>query len=234
MAKQHTIKGIDKLLKKYRNTKEGPEKNRSLKELLDSFEGFIIKYANFLSYGYYKKKDKDIISLISMLSFSRDKYSLDRTVELIHSILQSYTFDDIFSELQLKFIQCVNKYVKHEGGPSFTGFIYGYYKFTIKDWIDKLSEDALNKVHSPEFSEDYITDEQFPEQLEVFDNLCFSDATELTNLQKYVLYLAYGRKLTDYSIGKIIGLCRGHVNDIKNKALHKLRNSNYTIDDFKR
>jgi RNA polymerase sigma factor (sigma-70 family) len=166
--------------------------------------------------------------------FKSPKNTVDQTVSIIKQTLNGYTYDDIMGELKLRFVKCVKYYTKQEDGPPFTGFLYAYYKFMIKEWISNLSKDLLNTntVVALEKVEGFTTTAEFTSQIKIFDDLNMFEKTELTNLEKYILYLHYEKNMRDREISRAIGLTRAYINKIKNSAIKKIKNSALTEDDL--
>jgi len=241
--KKYTIEEIDDLLFKYR--KYG--KKDYLLELFNAFSGYIAKYANFLKFGKFKPKDKDIICLIGMLN---NKNSSESGTDAIRIIFQNYSYDDIKSDLGLLFLKNVKQFVKRENGPCFTGYLYNYFKFSVRDWIRKISSDVFNTLKIDfipdiinDMKLDWMTDDELlyddydsynnaDEKSDKFENLCMSDKTDLTNFEKYILYLSYGKKMRDYEIADIIDVQPMQINRIKLGARQKLVDSEMDLNDF--
>lgn len=213
---------MDKLVQKYKDTTDESKKARILKTVLDAFEGYILKFANFLEHGRCDKSDADIQHLIYMISFRSSDCDLTYR-DVLNNVLQSYTRDDIVSELQLNFIRCVDLYEKREGGPGFSGYIYNYYKFTVKNWIRALSKDALNTIPVYRFEES-IHDTVYVESMDFMNNLCFNENINLSNLEKYVLFLYWDKGLYDKDIARILNVSRQWVQLIRHQGEHKLKN----------
>ena len=239
----NTLKYINKLYENYNKEVDEKKRKEYLKELMDSFEGYIFKFYNFLIYGHYKEKDSDIKSLVNMISNSNHS----KAVNLIQKILSGYSEDDILSRLQLIFLKCVRKYEQQENGPGFTGFLYNYYKYEVRDWIRDLSKDPLNKVSTlreSDFEEDKngvfsdiisIKSVNYSEQsqkMSKYSNICFVENFNLTNLEKYILYLRCIKGFSDKEISELLNVTRPYINIIKNKSIRKLEDTNYSIEDI--
>jgi len=235
--KKYTIEEIDDLLFKYR--KYGKEEY--LLELFNAFSGYVTKYANFLKFGYFKAKDKDIIGLIRMLS---DKNNNKSGTDVIRMIFQNYSYDDIKGEMNLLFLKSIKQFVKKKNGPGFTGYLYNCFKFYVKRWIQKISSDVFNTLKIDfipdiinDLKLDWMTDDEFlyencDKKNDEFENLCMTDKTDLTNFEKYVLYLSYGRKMPDHKIANIIGNHQQSIWRIKFYAKKKLNDSKINLEDF--
>ena len=222
MTKIYTLEEIDKLINEY---KDKHSKESSL-ELFKAFEGFILKYSYFLKYGKVKNNDKDLMGLVKILDIK------DLSHNPIKKIFENWDFHDIFNELYLLFLKCINQFTKKKKGPYFAGFLYNYYKFMVKEWIQSLSKDVLNAVTTvdienlPEIKEEEI-------DIQEYDNICLTEKTSLTQFEKYILYLYYGKKQTESEISKLLGVGRVHVHRMKNKAKNKLLSSGIILDDLK-
>ena len=227
----HDIKKIDELIRNYKISLSEREQRELLSDILASFEGFIVKYANFLKNGEYNASDRDLLGLIKMLK--SPKNTIDQTIGIIRKTLDGYTYDDIIGELKLRFVKCIKRYTKKEDGPPFTGFVYAYYKFIVKEWIASLSKDLLNSKTIVTLDKVmFFACDEFSEQLKIFDDLNMLDNTELTNLEKYILYLYYEKAMRDREISKTIGLTRAYVNKIKNNAISKIKKSGLNEHDL--
>jgi len=230
MQKRYKVKEIDDLIKKYQNEKSSDAQTEYLHELLCAFEGYIIKYVQFLKKGIVRAKDRDLKGLSNMF---KSVTNTQDPIDIIQNILINYSYDDVLAQLQLIFIQCVSRYTKQEDGPPFTGFLYAYYKYMIRSWLRELSKDALNTKDIEGIdSKDFMTSSECADQIKIFDHICMNDSDSLTSLEKYILYLSYYRSLKDEDIGTIIGLTRVQVNVIKNKCKAKLHDNQLEFDDI--
>ena len=246
MNKIYTIEEVDELIKKHKKYHD----EESALELFKAFEGFILKYTYFLKNGHVKINDKDLMSLAGLLGIKNYQNNPIKTM------FDSWEIHDIFNELYLLFLICINQFVRRKEGPYFTGYLYNSYKYYVKDWISKLSEDILNtnKVYlisdlnsdiDIDENSDMFTSSKYREMENVvfedkkvdtikYDNICFTEKTTLTNFEKYILYLYYGKKIRDKEIAELLGIRRLHVNIIRNKAKRKLIGSGIILDDFEK
>jgi len=216
----YTPEEIDKLLFKYRNTGN----NKYMAEILKAFDGFIYKYVRFLRFGHYKYTDKDIIHLISMLSASIP----EKTVRYINNLFADMEFEDVLSEIRLMFMKSVKKFVKKKNGPYFAGYLYNYFKYDVKAHIKYLSKDAMYHVNKS--VKDTMKHET--QETTAYQNICFSSTNCLTQLEKYILYLCYGKKMNGEQVGNMLGMARSSITVIKNKAKYKLIQAGMMFDDF--
>lgn len=221
-TKIFTLKEVDILIQKY---KKKPSKEISL-ELFKAFEGFILKYTHFLKYGSIKNNDKDLLGLAKLLDIK------DFSNNPIKKIFETWDLHDIFNELYLLFLKSINQFTKRKSGPYFTGYLYNYYKYMVKNWIQSISKDILNINKTidieniPEIGEEEI-------DIQEYDNLCLTEKTSLTQFEKYILYLYYGKKMTEQEIGDLLGVVRVHIHRLKKKAKNKLLSSGIILDDLK-
>jgi len=126
--------------------KNNPNK-KTLEEILMRFDGYIEKYSRMLKANGYV--DRELTSFLYL--FGRD---LENTKALLKQILFSYSYPTVKAELILIFINVMKHYKYMENGPMFPGYLKNYYKFKIKNWIDKLSKNPLNKFFSWSLLED--------------------------------------------------------------------------------
>ncbi len=229
MTKIYTLQEIDTLISKCKKNKDP----KIMETLLKAFEGFIVKYAWFLKYGKCIKNDRDLVGLIKLLQ----KGGMN-TSEMVKRIFESWTYDDIINELKYIFLKSVNQFTKRKEGPYFTGYLYTCYKYMIKQWIRDISKDvmSLGKIENvDELSKKdrvYISDNE-PEKIE-YENFCMTEKTCLTQYEKYILYLHYGKKISVSKIAKMYGMDRTSINLIKKQAKDKLINSGMGLDDFEK
>lgn len=229
MIKIYTLKEIDDLIFTYKKTKS-PE---IMEILINAFEGFIVKYAQFLKHGKLNSNNKDLIGLTKLLQ----KNNSQDVSKLIKKILESWDYYDVVNELKFIFIKSVNKFTKRKKGPYFAGYLYTYYKYMIKQWIQKISKDVMNlskieNIDKLNFKDQvYINDNTTKTE---YENFCLTGKTKLTQYEKYILYLHYGKKIPVSKIAKMYGMDRTSINLIKKKAKDKLINSGITLDEFEK
>jgi len=224
MNRIYTTDEINVLVKKY---KRGNHPEASL-ELFKAFEGYLIKYAHFIKYGSIKSTDKDLISLSCLLNINKDKNNA------VMYIFETWEFQDIFNELYLLFLKCVNRFVKRDNGPSFVGFLYNYFKYTVKDWISYISKDALNNLNIEEFDGATIQQDCSFSYNTEYDNICLSSRVILSQEEKYILHLHYGVKMSLKGIAKLLGISRSSVTSIRDKAIAKLKESGVILENLEK
>lgn len=226
MNKIYTLDEVDNLIQRYKKY----EKKEDLSELLGAFEGFIVKYTCFLKYGRYTNNDRDLISLIGLLNPKNED-----AINLIKNIFNSWEYEDIFNELNFIFIKSIKQFTKKKEGPFFAGYLYNYYKFMVKEWIEKISKDIYNRERVWIEDLDNIKNgKQDNIEQNEYENLCLTKKTDLTQLEKSILYFHYGKKVSIANISEMFGLQRSYINRIKNKAKEKLLKSGITLDDFEK
>jgi RNA polymerase sigma factor (sigma-70 family) len=215
--KIYRYEDIDNLVRKY---KKGDEE--AIAELLKAFEGFIIKYANFLFYGRFDRQDWDIQGLIKMLQPKGMSDGSKDRLPLIRSALQSYEYDDIVGELNAMFMESALIFKKRRDGPTFAGFLYSYFKFMVKRWIDKRMKDALNVSNLmplPE-REDNM---QMLENTQEFE-MKFSKAKPvLDSVTRWILHLYFIKNYTDPQIAKIVGVTSKWICIQRRRAMKRMR-----------
>lgn len=138
-----STKDMHNLIISWKNT---PNKHL-LEKILYNFEAYIEKYARMLKLNGYT--DKELTSFLYL--FGKDIYN---TKLLLKQILFSYSYSSIKTELTLIFIDVVKHYKYIQNGPMFPGYLRNYYKFKVKNWIDKISKNPLNKLQKYSFSEE--------------------------------------------------------------------------------
>lgn len=231
MNKIYSKEEIDKLIDKYRFT----SKPEFIEELISAFEGFILKYAYFLKYGSYQPYDKDIIGLICMLK--RDETS---PIVYIKKIFNAWELEDIVNEIKLIFINSINHFTKRKEGPFFSGYLYACFKYEVKEWIKQLSQDIMNTYIPVDI--ETMDDKHFPDAQEKdmedieneYENLCLTSKTTLTQTEKCVLFLHYGKGMSTQEIASQLGVSRQIINKIKINGKSKLLSSGITLEDFQR
>lgn len=228
MNKIYTLQEIDDLINKYKKT----YKQKYLSELFKAFEGFIVKYAYFLKYGKCHGTDRDLIGLKKLLTCKGG----DDPVFIITKIFEIWEYNDIINELNILFIKSVNIFTKRKEGPFFTGYLYNYYKYMVKEWIEKVSQDAMNYINRKNLDELNCNDQMFLQEKDIpkYENFCLTEKTVLTQLEKNILYLHYGKKISIANIAKMFGINRSYANLLKKTAKDKLMNSGITFDDFEK
>lgn len=223
MTKIYTVKEIDDLIKSYKKT---ADEKVSL-EIYKAFEGFILKYAHFLKYGTIKNNDRDLMSLARILDIK------DLSNNHVKNMFETWELYDIFNELYYLFLMSISRFVKIKNGPYFSGYLYNYYKYLVHQWIRSIKGDIMNNSNP-------ISMENLPElegEAEInaieYENICLTEKTSLNQFEKYILYLSYGKKLTETEIAELLSVSRLHIHQVKNKARKKLITSGMLLEDFK-
>ena len=184
-GKLYNVIEIDRLVKNYKRTKD----SKVLNELINAFEGFIIKYANFIKYGRYNPSDTDIQGMMKILSSKNCN-----SITFLKSLFEKWEYNDILNELKCLFIKSVTQFTKRDKGPFFVGYLYQYYKYMIKSWIRYLSKDVLNNLGLETIPQHYQLEDKSDVQL--YENICLSEKIKLNQLEKYILYLHYGKRIS--------------------------------------
>jgi RNA polymerase sigma factor (sigma-70 family) len=224
----YSYEDIDKLVRRY---KQGDEE--AIAELLAAFEGFIVKYANFIKYGYMSKGDWDIQGLVKMLrpkipssmrmKMLRGEISMppDR-LDIIRDAMQSYEYEDIIGELNVMFMESALQFKKRKDGPTFAGFLYSYFKYTVKRWIVLRLRDALNVANIATLTE-REDNMQMLEDTQEFENQFSRAKPHLDSVTRWILHLYYCKGYTDTQIAKIASVTSKWVCMQRRQAIKRMR-----------
>lgn len=224
----YSYEDIDRLVRRYKGGDD-----EAIAELLAAFEGFIVKYANFLKYGYMNKGDWDIQGLVRML---RPKISIELRkrmlagevqmppdrLEIIREAMRSYDYEDIVGELNVMFMESALQFKKRRDGPTFAGFLYSYFKFRVKRWITLRLRDALNVTNIASLTE-REENMQMLEDTQEFENQFSRAKPHLDSVTRWILHLYYCKGYTDAQIAKIISVTSKWVCMQRRAAVKRMR-----------
>lgn len=216
--KLYTYKDIEELVIQY---KEGSREAAG--ELFKAFAGFIAKYANFLKFGILGRRDRDLSGLIHLLCPKGD--STKARLGLIREAIRSYEYEDIVGELNILFLKSVAQFKTVEsklgGNIPFAGYLYAYFKFMVKRWIDQRLVDVMNTVKLVELN-DNEREMQILEDTKKFEIQFSGSRPALDNITRWILHLYYTKGLQDREIGKIIRVSGNWICGQRRAALKKL------------
>ncbi len=217
--KIYSYEDVDRMVQQY---KLGDRK--AIEELFKAFEGFIAKYANFLKFGIYSRADRDLHGLIRMMCPKGD--AVRSRLGLIQSALRSYDYEDIIGELNVMFMESALHFQKRKTGPHFSGYLYGYFKFKVKRWMDKTLVDVMNTVKIVELTEEEEK-VQMLEDTKDFE-MTFSKAKPvLDSVTRWILHLYYYKGMQDKEIGKLVSVSGNWICSQRVTALKKLKTLGY-------
>lgn len=193
-------------------------------ELFKAFGGFIAKYANFLKFGVMGPRDRDIHRLVRMLCPKGD--NVNKRLALIRETLRSYEYEDIIGELNILFLESVHKFEpkvsKISGSVPFPGYLYAYFKFRVKRWIDKKLVDIMNTVKVVELSEEE-REMQMLEDTQAFEKHFSKARPVLDSVTRWILHLYYHKGLQDRQIGSLVKVSGNWICGQRRAAIRKLR-----------
>lgn len=140
-------------------------------QLLEIFDNYLWKYINLLYYGKYDLKNYDVRTFVILFvadpqvraGLKRQKMgsggykAVQEVVRGIQYMAQRYgDVEDIAQTVKMAFLHCVMTYEKR-GPIPFSGFIYSYYKFILKKFVDTFLIDQLGRKTFP-LMDEVITD----------------------------------------------------------------------------
>jgi RNA polymerase sigma factor (sigma-70 family) len=165
--------------------------------------------------------------------FKNDK---KESIELIKQVFQKSEYADVYDELRLLFIKSVRQFVKKKNGPYFAGYLYNCFKYAIKNLIENTRKDIMisNKMESLDDLNirDYKYLENESRINQQYENFYLVEQEILNPIERSILYLHYGKRISIIRIAEMYGMERSSINIIKRKAKDKLINSGITLDDF--
>lgn len=193
-------------------------------ELFKAFSGFIAKYANFLKFGSIAKKDRDLQGLLRLLCPKGDNPKA--RMSIIREAIRSYEYEDVVGELNVLFLKSVAQFKTREsklgGNVPFAGYLYAYFKFMVKRWIDQRLVDVMNTVKLVELSEEE-QEVQMLEDTRDFEIQFGRVRPALDGVTRWILHLYYAKGLQDREIGKIIRVSGNWICGQRRAAIRKLR-----------
>lgn len=193
-------------------------------ELFEAFGGFIAKYANFLKFGSVGGKDRDLHRLIRMLCPRGD--DIRGRLGLIRQTLRSYEYEDIISELNILFLESVQRFRPRDskigGAVPFPGYLYAYFKFKVKRWIDQKLIDIMNTVRVVELTEEEA-EMQMLEDTQEFERQFSRARPTLDSVTRWILHLYYHKGMQDRQIGALVRVSGNWICGQRRAAIKKLR-----------
>ena len=124
-------------------------------ELLAIFNNFLTKYIALLYENRYDLKQYDVRQFISF--YSRNTRSKKHVAEVMNGIhfmtLRYCEEEDIRQMVQMAFLECIYNYERREskagGYVPFSGYIYNYFKYILKRYVDEYIIDQLGRKTFP-------------------------------------------------------------------------------------
>lgn len=217
--KRYTYEEISALVIRYKNGDR-----EAAGELFTAFSGFIAKYANFLKFGAVGRTDKDLHSLMGMLCPKGDDKRARMSV--IRKALESYDYEDIQGELNILFLEATVDFKarvsKIGGDVPFAGYLYAYFKYKVKRWLDKRLTDVMNTLKVVELKEEEI-EMQMLEDTQEFEIQFSSARPILDSVTRWILHLYYTKGLQDREIGNLVRVSGNWICGQRRSAIAKLR-----------
>ena len=218
------------------------ENVKDLEFILNGFSNYIKKYAKSMKDSGYT--DRELFFFYNLFG-----KPVESSMGIVHSIVKSYTVQDLEHELILIFIECLRIYVPREGGPMFAGFISGkqpYFAYKVKNWLHSISRNPLNKLSVYKIMEDsgeeneldsihtdkrleYSTTEEFLDNEDENNlNVFFQNDFErirslLTEQELMIVQMLYIDKVPRVTIINTYMIKREELNKIIESALKKLK-----------
>lgn len=155
--KDYTLDEIDAIVSIY---KDGTptERSEALVTLIDIFEFYFLKYVKLTKSGMTKDFDnRDAVEFLSLFTSAKggQRKSFSEVKRNIAATLDSYEAEDLYNEFVALFIELLNKYEK-KPGIHFVRYITLYMRFTVRNFICRVSRDPLFHTIAPEDEETKI------------------------------------------------------------------------------
>lgn len=136
---------------------------RAQLKLLEIFDNYLWKYINLLYYEKYDLSNYDLRTFINLFvpdpglraSVRQQKFSppvRNGVYKVVHGIyLMTRRYgdeEDIAQTVKMAFLHCISTY-ERRGEIPFSGFLYSYYKFILKKFVDNFLIDQNGRNTYP-------------------------------------------------------------------------------------
>lgn len=195
------MNNINAVIEKYKTN----EKKEYVEIIYNNFKGFLYQYVLYLKFGILPKSYNYSLSILSKIVQSTKYYK----------IFVDWDKEEIFNELFILLL----KFIKQNPNSNNIQYIYNQFKYEIKSWILSLQKDFL--YHEERFLS-YIDQNKEFNEVKNIPNFCLDSSYELTNDQRYILYLYYNNKLNLKEISAILQTDVSIISKIKQEAEKKL------------
>ncbi len=215
-------------------------------QLLENFKLFIAKYINICKGSTANTHDVDTALFLALFLKTNEagivrrfKFSnkigaslCNKGLNIINHACESIPFEDMYNIFVMCFLDLAARYRQQKKYVSFSGYIYACYKYAVAREIRSYTKDPI--VFSSEFNKYYTDDGEVPKELaeeinyEETDSLwisghaCSERFSELTPLERSIIYKSYVENKSDRVISEEIGFCRKIVMSYRNKAEDKI------------
>lgn len=142
-------------------SKKGDQKAQL--QMLEIFDNYLWKYINLLYYEKYDLGNYDVRSFINLFvpdpvlrgNVRRQKFTppvrsgVYKVVHGLNYMTKRYgEVEDIEQTVKMAFLHCVNTY-ERRGPIPFSGYLYTYYKFILKKFVDNFLIDQNGRTTFP-------------------------------------------------------------------------------------
>lgn len=197
---------VRKLIADYKNGD-----NEKLVDILNRYEGYLVNFARLLYHGNYDDKNKHISRFLELLhpvkniSNKKDKNKVNDIIRVINKKYQSYSYEDVLSELKYQFIKVLNNYDMSK--LDFDYYLYMNFCYRVKKMVNKISNEPLfidipedTNMTKEENTVEYTIFKQEIDNNWVKGSTC-SKVFEFLNIEdRYILKLYY---IEEYSMKEI-------------------------------
>lgn len=218
---------------KYKATKD----SRTGEKVLDIFSPFLNKYFRLLREGMFHKNDYDAKRFLAL--FKNEEAAplkgpasiiyYRNTAQYLMRFTLAFSDEELLQQLKLLFLEALNRWEKRTKPKEtyFTGFIYNYYRFKVKNWLSKFSKEKLNRPEElANYDVDlYGTEEVWGPEIDlnwVKGKSCGDIFKDLTKEERMIIRMSFIERLTDVEISKRLSIHRNNIHKYKKEAIRKI------------
>jgi RNA polymerase sigma factor (sigma-70 family) len=152
---------VNELVRTYHEAPDKATQALYRDKILRCFHRYFMKYVGMLK-GYvdtmYSSDTRQFLALF-LSNQEKNPYRLKKIMYQLPQIMESYSDDDIYSELVIIFLELLDKH-EFRDNTSFVHYVTKYMRWKIQKFISKVFRDPLNQ--SIRSMDDYMPFRSFP------------------------------------------------------------------------
>lgn len=199
MNSPEQIKETEEIINRYKKYK----RKEDVELIYKKYKAFLYQFVNYLKFDHIADSN------VNMYEFRKITHDIP-----LKSIFHNWDNEEIFNELFIKLIDFINNYE----GETIVKYIYACFKYEVKKWILSLRNDVLYRPES-------VVECKEEDLIEKIQNTTseFMELENLTNLERYILYLSCNNNIPIKEISTMLKLNKQEIINIKNEAIKKLK-----------
>jgi DNA-directed RNA polymerase specialized sigma24 family protein len=174
--------------------------SKQLEQMINLFDGYIIKWVTILKGGNPNMSDKETISFIALIGKNLQLSNINDVIDKISSVFARRSYDELYSDILVLFIETITRFEKlpraHFTYYLTKVFYYKVYRLYLKqstiisreNLIDHIEIDTISS-QEPDYNVECITESLDDSELELYTlfndkNMSYDEIASLKGLSR--------------------------------------------------